>query len=404
MTIIDIAYQQLEQACKELNLSEKEINSLKNFKKITQVKIKVNGKKYTGFRIIHNNALGPGKGGIRFHPEETIDTIKSLALWMTFKCSLAGIPFGGAKGGIIVDPKKLTEQEIEVLSRGYIQKIYKHIGPHKDVPAPDVYTNSQIMAYMLDEYEKITKKHAPGVITGKPLELGGSLGRDEATARGAFYNIEETCKKLQIKNPRIVVQGFGNAGYFLAKIAKENKFKVIAVSDSKGAIYSEKGLDPEKVFEHKKQTGSVQFYENSKNITNKELLELETDILAPSAIENVITSENASDIKAKIIAEVANGPVTPEADNILRNKNIVQIPDILCNSGGVIVSYFEWIQNNTGNYWELKQVRDKLHKIIKDNFEKVYNLSKEKNIHTRTASYMIAIERVLKAMKLRNSI
>lgn len=404
MNILDIAFQQLEQACKELNLSEREIISLKNFKKIIKVKVKTNGKKYTGFRIIHNTALGPGKGGIRFHPEETIDTIKSLALWMTFKCSLAGIPFGGAKGGIIVDPKLLTEKEIEELSRNYIKKIYKHIGPHKDVPAPDIYTNSKIMAYMLDEYEKLTKTHAPGVITGKPIELGGSLGRDEATARGAFYNIRETCKKLKIKNPKIVIQGFGNAGYNLAKISKENKFKVIAVSDSKGAIYSEKGLDPEKVMEHKKQTGSVQFYNDSKNITNQELLELETDILAPAAIENVITSLNAENIKAKIVAEVANGPVTPEADNILKNKNIFQIPDILCNSGGVIVSYFEWVQNNTGDYWELKQVRDKLQKIISSNFEKVYKIHKDKKVHTRTAAYMVAIERVLKAIKLRSNL
>ena len=404
MDILNIAFKQLEQACQELNLSESEINSLKKFNKITKVKIKVHGKKYTGFRIIHNNALGPGKGGIRFHPEETIETIKSLALWMTFKCSLAGIPLGGAKGGIIVNPKKLSEQEIELLSRGYIQKIYKHIGPHKDIPAPDVYTNPKIMAYMLDEYEKIVGKHTPGVITGKPIELGGSLGRDEATARGAFYNIQEACKNLKIKSPKIVIQGFGNAGYFLAKIAKENKFKIIGLSDSKGGIYSEKGLDPEKVFEHKKITGSVENFPNSQNITNQKLLELETDILAPSAIEKVITEFNAQSIKAKIIAELANGPVTPEADNILKNKNIFQIPDILCNSGGVIVSYFEWIQNNTGNYWELKEVREKLQKIIKENFERVYKLSKEKHIHTRTASYMIAIERVLKAMKLRTNL
>lgn len=404
MDILEIAFNQLEQACKELNLTESEIDSLKKFHKITKVKIKTNGKKYTGFRILHNNALGPGKGGIRFHPEETIETIKSLALWMTFKCSLAGIPFGGAKGGIIVNPKELTEKEIEELSRGYIQKIHKHIGPHKDIPAPDVYTNPKIMAYMLDEYEKINKKHSPGVITGKPIELGGSLGRDEATARGAFYNIQEACKKFKIKSPKIVIQGFGNAGYFLAKIAKENKFKVIGVSDSKSGIYSEKGLDPEQVLEHKKQTGSVENFPNSENITNQKLLELETDILAPSAIERVITEFNAQNIKAKIIAEVANGPITPEADNILKNKNIFQIPDILCNSGGVIVSYFEWIQNNTGNYWELKNIRNKLQKIIKENFEKVYKLSKEKKVHTRTASFMIAIERVLNAMKLRTNL
>jgi glutamate dehydrogenase (NAD(P)+) len=401
MNILETAYQQLENACRELNLTEREIQSLKEFKKITKVKLKVRGKKYIGFRVIHNNALGPGKGGIRFHPEETLDTIKSLALWMTFKCSLANIPFGGAKGGIIVDTKNLSQKEIEELSRNYIKKIHKHIGPFKDIPAPDVYTNSQIMAYMLDEYEKINKKHSPGVITGKPIELGGSLGRNEATARGAFYNIQEACKKLKIKKPTIAIQGFGNAGYFLAKIANENKFKVIAVSDSKGGIYLEKGLDPDKVLEHKKQTGSVQNFLNSKNISNYDLLQLETDILAPSAIENVITEFNASEIKAKIIAEVANGPVTTEADKILNEKNILQIPDILCNSGGVIVSYFEWVQNNTGYYWELKEVQEKLKKIIKNNFEKVYKLSKEKNIHTSTAAYMIAIERVLNAMKAR---
>lgn len=400
--MIDIAFQQLEKACRELNLTEREIQSLKRFKKITKVKLKVNKKKYIGYRVIHNNALGPGKGGLRFHPEETLDTIKSLAFWMTFKCSLANLPFGGAKGGIIVDTKQLSQREIEELSRTYIKKIHKHIGPHKDIPAPDVYTNSQIMAYMLDEYEKITKTHAPGVITGKPIELGGSLGRNEATARGAFYNIQEACKKLKLKSPTIAIQGYGNAGYFLAKIAKENKFKIIAISDSKGGIYDQKGLDPDKVMEHKNQTGSVQNF--SQNITNNELLELETDILAPSAIENVITEFNAKNVKAKIIAELANGPVTTEADNILKNKNIFQIPDILCNSGGVIVSYFEWIQNNTGNYWELKEVQTKLKKIITENFSKVYNLAKEKNIHTRTAAYMIAIERVLGAMKLRSNI
>ncbi len=400
--MIDIAFQQLEKACRELNLTEREIQSLKQFKKITKVKLKVNKKKYIGYRVIHNNALGPGKGGLRFHPEETLDTIKSLAFWMTFKCSLANLPFGGAKGGIIVDTKQLSQKEIELLSRIYIKKIHKHIGPHKDIPAPDVYTNPQIMAYMLDEYEKITKTHAPGVITGKPIELGGSLGRNEATARGAFYNIQEACKKLKTKSPTIAIQGYGNAGYFLAKIAKENKFKIIAISDSKGGIYNPKGLDPDKVMEHKKQTGSVQNF--SKNITNSELLELETDVLAPSAIENVITEFNAKNIKAKIIAELANGPVTIEADNILKSKNIFQIPDILCNSGGVIVSYFEWIQNNTGNYWELKEVQTKLKKIITENFSKVYNLAKEKNIHTRTAAYMIAVERVLEAMKLRREI
>ena len=400
--MIDIAFQQLEKACRELNLTEREIQSLKQFKKITKVKLKVNKKKYIGYRVIHNNALGPGKGGLRFHPEETLDTIKSLAFWMTFKCSLANLPFGGAKGGIIVDTKQLSQKEIELLSRIYIKKIHKHIGPHKDIPAPDVYTNPQIMAYMLDEYEKITKTHAPGVITGKPIELGGSLGRNEATARGAFYNIQEACKKLKTKSPTIAIQGYGNAGYFLAKIAKENKFKIIAISDSKGGIYNPKGLDPDKVMEHKKQTGSVQNF--SKNITNSELLELETDVLAPSAIENVITEFNAKNIKAKIIAELANGPVTIEADNILKSKNIFQIPDILCNSGGVIVSYFEWIQNNTGNYWELKEVQTKLKKIITENFNKVYNLAKEKNIHTRTAAYMIAVERVLEAMKLRREI
>lgn len=400
--MIDIAFQQLEKACRELNLTEREIQSLKRFKKITKVKLKVNKKKYIGYRVIHNNALGPGKGGLRFHPEETLDTIKSLAFWMTFKCSLANLPFGGAKGGIIVDTKQLSQREIEELSRTYIKKIHKHIGPHKDIPAPDVYTNPQIMAYMLDEYEKITNTHAPGVITGKPIELGGSLGRNEATARGAFYNIQEACKKLKLKSPTIAIQGYGNAGYFLAKIAKENKFKIIAISDSKGGIYDQKGLDPDKVMEHKNQTGSVQNF--SQNITNNELLELETDILAPSAIENVITEFNAKNVKAKIIAELANGPVTTEADNILKNKNIFQIPDILCNSGGVIVSYFEWIQNNTGNYWELKEVQTKLKKIITENFSKVYNLAKEKNIHTRTAAYMIAIERVLGAMKLRSNI
>ena len=391
-----------------MKISDEALDFLKKPQRILEVSIPVlmddgSVKVFTGFRVQHNWARGPTKGGIRYHPEETLSTVKALAAWMTWKTAVMDLPYGGGKGGVICNPKELSMREKEALSRGYIRAVYDVISPYSDIPAPDVYTDPQVMAWMMDEYEMIARRREPafGVITGKPLSIGGSLGRIDATARGAAYTLREAARvtKLNLEGATIAVQGYGNAGYHMTKImGEEFKMKVVAVSDSKGGIYNPDGLNADEVLKWKKEHGSVIDFPGATNITNKELLELEVDVLAPAAIENVITKDNADNVKAKIVAEVANGPVTPEADEILYEKGVLQIPDFLCNAGGVTVSYFEWVQNITGFYWTLEEVHKRLDEKMTKAFYDVYNVSKEKKIHMRDAAYVVAVDRVYRAM------
>lgn len=359
---------------------------------------------FHGFRIQYNSALGPTKGGVRWHPEETIDTVRALAAWMTWKCALVNIPLGGAKGGIICNPKKMSEREKEYLARAYIRAIASHIGVHKDVPAPDVYTTPQIMAWMMDEYEAIVGESHPGMITGKPLSLGGSEGRGDATARGAILTVREAYKTLDTDSKgTFAVQGFGNAGQFAALLHPEilGVGKLVAVSDSKGGVYKESGINPRDIVAHKLKTGSVADFSGTSPISNEEIIELDVDVFYPAALENVITEKNAQNIKARIICELANGPTTPEADAILYAKDVHVIPDFLANAGGVTVSYFEQVQNTYNYYWSLEDVHRQLDDKMTTAYHSVYKMHKEKNVHMRLAAYMIAVSRVAEAVKLR---
>ncbi|MCK5595427.1 Glu/Leu/Phe/Val dehydrogenase [bacterium] len=359
---------------------------------------------FHGFRIQYNSALGPTKGGVRWHPEETIDTVRALAAWMTWKCALVNIPLGGGKGGIICNPKTMSEREKEYLARAYIRAIASHIGVHKDVPAPDVYTTPQIMAWMMDEYEAIVGESHPGMITGKPLSLGGSEGRGDATARGGVFTVREACKTLGISSKgTFAIQGFGNAGQFAALLHSEilEGGKLVAVSDSKGGVYNESGINPGDMVEHKLKTGSVAGFPGTSPISNKEIIELDVDVFYPSALENVITEKNAQNVKARIICELANGPTTPEADAILYAKGVHIIPDFLANAGGVTVSYFEQVQNTYNYYWSLDDVHRQLDAKMTTAYNSVYRMHKEKNVHMRLAAYMIAVSRVAEAVKLR---
>ena len=409
-----IMQQQLEETAGVMHLSSTELSLLKEPMQNVTVNIPVRmrdgkTKTFTGFRVLYNNARGPGKGGIRFHPEENIDTVKALAAWMTWKCSLADIPYGGAKGGVICDTKAMNEQELENLSRSYIRAIGRFIGPEIDVPAPDVYTTPQIMAWMMDEYSKMAGRNCFGVITGKPVEVWGSQGRGDATAMGGMYVLREAAKAkgLNLKNATIAIQGFGNAGNFAFKLSRELfGSKVVAVSDSTGGVYNKQGLDYDKCMEAKQKAGNVQGYAKADKITNEELLELGVDVLIPAAIENQITGSNADRINTKMILELANGPVTPQADKILAEKKILDLPDFLVNSGGVIVSYFEWVQNLQGYYWTADEVYKRLDTIITRSFKDVMDTQKayaKKNVkmNPRNAAYAIAVDRVLKAMKYR---
>jgi len=404
-----IAQAQLDKAAERLGMDEEMHAFLREPMRELCVSIPVKmddgaTKIFKGFRVQYNDARGPTKGGIRFHPEETIDTVRALAAWMTWKCAVADIPYGGSKGGIICNPKEMSRGEIERLSRAYVRAIGRFIGPEKDIPAPDVYTNPQIMAWMMDEYSKLMGYNVPGVITGKPIPVGGSLGRGDATARGAVYTIREAAKviDLDLKGATVAIQGYGNAGSFGAILMKELMgCKIVAVSDSKGGIYNSNGIDPKEAFEHKRKMGSVIGFEGTENITNKELLELDVDILMAAALESQITRENADRIKAKLIAEVANGPTTPEADEILYKNGKFIIPDFLCNAGGVTVSYFEWVQNTYGYYWTEEEVHKKLDEKVIKAFHDVYEMAKKKNVDNRTAAYMVAVNRVSEAVKIR---
>lgn len=361
-------------------------------------------KVFSGYRVQYNNARGPCKGGLRFHPEETIDTVRALAAWMTWKTAVVDIPLGGGKGGVVCNPKELSELELERLSRGYMRKIAHFIGPDLDVPAPDVYTTPQVMAWMLDEYEAITGRSGKGVITGKPLELGGSPGRHDATARGGMYTLREAANKLglDLGQATAAIQGFGNAGMHAHELLSSLfRTTVVAVSDSKGAIYNPTGLDVKAVSEHKLARGSVAGFPGAKSISNEDLLELEVDVLVPSALENVITNENAHKIRAKVIAELANGPTSPEADQVLHERGIVVIPDFLCNAGGVTVSYFEQVQNGGMDRWKLEMIHKRLDETMTAAFNEVWETRERMQVHSRLAAYLVAVRRVAEACTLR---
>lgn len=359
---------------------------------------------FNGYRVQYNDARGPAKGGIRFHPDETIDTVRALAAWMTWKTAVADIPLGGGKGGVICNPREMSTGELERLSRGYIRAVAPYIGLRRDVPAPDVNTNPQVMAWMLDEFEKIRGYQEPGVITGKPLELGGSAGRGAATAMGGVIAIREAARVIGLEThlATCAIQGYGNVGSFAHKLAVEVLgLKVVAVSDEFGAIYNAQGLDPEAVSTHIRRNGRLQGFENAETITNDELLELDVDILAPAAIENQLTGHNAHNIKAEIIAEFANGPTTPDADEIFNEKGIYIIPDFLCNAGGVIVSYFEMVQNGYHFYWTESEVNERLDQKMTQAFRAVHTMASEMGVPNRVAAYLVAVNRVAQAARLR---
>ncbi|MGA2238128.1 MAG: Glu/Leu/Phe/Val dehydrogenase [Candidatus Bathyarchaeia archaeon] len=407
----EAALRQLDMAAKKLNLDTGIHEMLKHPMRVIIVNIPVamddgSMRIFTGYRVRYNDALGPTKGGIRYHPDLTVDEVIALAAWMTWKTAVTGLPLGGGKGGIRCNPKEMSKAELERLTRGFARAIAKFIGPSTDVPAPDVYTDAQTMAWIMDEYSEIVGHAAPGVVTGKPVNVGGSLGRSEATSRGLMYVVIEAAKHLRInlKNATVAVQGYGNVGYHAARLLHEIGCKIIAVSDSRGGAYDPNGLDPMKVLEHKNRTGSVTDYPRSTHITNEQLLELECDILIPAALENAVTETNAAKIRAKIVAEGANGPVTPGADEILLNKRVFVIPDILANSGGVIVSYFEQVQNQMNFYWTEDEVRSRLENRITDAFKNVLNIAREHNVDMRTAAYMVAVRRVGGAILARKSI
>jgi len=361
-------------------------------------------KVFHGFRVQYNDARGPTKGGIRYHPEETIDTVRALAAWMTWKTAVVDIPLGGGKGGIICNPKELSERELERLSRAYIRQVGRLLGEEIDVPAPDVYTTPQIMAWMMDEYSFMRGYNVPGVITGKPIPLGGSRGRGDATARGGMYCTREAGKALGIdlQGAATAIQGYGNAGQFAHILGQELLgLKVVAVSDSRGGIYQPDGLDPEAVIAHKRETGSVVGFPGAETITNAELLELDVVVLVPAALENQITAANVDNIKARIVSELANGPTTPEADEILYKNDIYVIPDFLCNAGGVTVSYFEQVQNAYDYYWDLETVQERLDKKMTAAFHAVHETAQKHGVHNRMGAYIVAVSRVAEACKLR---
>ncbi|HEY6250415.1 MAG TPA: Glu/Leu/Phe/Val dehydrogenase [Candidatus Angelobacter sp.] len=403
-----IAMQQFETAAEKLKLESGMREVLRSPRRALSLHLPIkmdNGavKVFEGFRVQHNNSRGPCKGGIRYHPNVTFDEVQALASWMTWKCATVNIPFGGAKGGIICDPKDLSRNELERLTRRYAYEISDFIGPDRDIPAPDVYTDAQVMAWIMDTYSMTHGHSVPGVVTGKPTFLGGSLGRHEATARGCIHVIRYACeaKKINPKKATTAIQGFGNAGSIAAELLHNLGMKVIAVSDSNGGILNPKGLDIPKVIAHKTKTGSVAKFPGSKAISSTAVLELECDVLVPAALENQITMANAHQIKARIVAEAANGPTTPGADRILFANDVLVIPDILANAGGVTVSYFEWVQDLQELFWDVEEVNRKLEKIMARAFTDVHSSSKQYKVDMRTGAYILAIDRVVKATESR---
>src|SRR5829696_5416093 len=358
---------------------------------------------FTGYRVQHNVGRGPAKGGLRYHQDVTLDEVKALAMWMTWKCAVVGIPYGGGKGGVVVDPKKLSRREVENLTRRFATEISVLIGPERDIPAPDVNTNAQTMAWIMDTYSMHVGYTVPGVVTGKPIALGGSEGRNEATARGTVFCIEEAAKHLGIEldKAKVAIQGFGNAGSIAAQLIAAEKATVVAVSDSTGGIHNPNGLDINRVIAWKQEHGTVQGFPGSKDITNAAILEVECDILIPAALENQITERNAGNVKARLIAEAANGPTTPEADQILFKNSKFMIPDILCNAGGVTVSYFEWVQDLNRDHWSERVVNEKLKEIMVRAFSETLAIARREQINMRTAAYLLAVQRVADATAMR---
>jgi glutamate dehydrogenase (NADP+) len=414
-SLYEDALHHLTKAAKYIKMDPEPLMRLQHCSSMMEVSVPVrmdNGalEIFTGYRVHHNHVRGPTKGGIRFHPKVHLDEIKALAFWMTIKCAVMGLPYGGAKGGIIVDAKKLSHLEIERLSRSYISQIADFIGPQTDILAPDVYTNAMVMGWMMDEYSKIKRVYSPGVVTGKPIGLGGSLGREAATGRGIYYCIKELEKKRGWDPTKIsiAVQGFGNVGKNIALLLHQDGYKIVAVSDSKGGIYHENGFDIASLVQAKNETQKVEgvycegtvceLIDGVKHITNEQLLALDVDILIPAALESVINISNVNDIKTLIIVEGANGPITSEAAEILSGKEVIIIPDILANAGGVTVSYFEWVQNRTGVYWSEQEINEKLQKIMVEEFNHIYDLMIHKKITMRIAAYVHALGRLDAAM------
>lgn len=406
MSIFTHAIRQLDEAASKLGLSQEIVAQLKQPDHTYEFDIPVamdNGsqKIFKGYRVQFNNSRGPYKGGIRYHLQVDLDEVKALAFWMAIKTAVADIPMGGGKGGVAVDPKALSKTELEKLSRGWVRAMAPHIGPRVDVPAPDVNTTPEIMAWMVGEYEKITNDTTCATFTGKPIHAGGSEGRSEATGQGGYYVLHELAAKLNLnpKSTRVVVQGTGNVGYNFALLAYQAGYRIVGMSDSRGGVYSPDGLNPEQVMEAKKEKGSVAAYEGGIKVSNEEILEQECDVLVPAALENQITRENAGSIKARVVLELANGPTTPEADEILWQKKIYVVPDVLANSGGVTVSYFEWDQNLKNEHWSEAEVLAKLEPIMKKAFQEIWKAHEEQGVDLRTAAFMVAVMRLVVAMR-----
>ncbi|MDU7474919.1 MAG: Glu/Leu/Phe/Val dehydrogenase [Paenibacillus macerans] len=359
-------------------------------------------KVFTGYRAQHNDAVGPTKGGVRFHPDVTEEEVKALSLWMSIKCGIVNLPYGGGKGGVVCDPRTMSLRELEALSRGYVRAVSQIVGPTKDIPAPDVYTNSQVMAWMLDEYSRIREFDSPGFITGKPVVLGGSLGRESSTALGVTIVLQEAAKKagMTVEGSRVIIQGFGNAGGYLAKFLHDAGAVIVGIADARGALYNPKGLDILELLDRRDSFGTVSHLFPDR-ITNRELLVQDCDILIPAAIENQITEENAPDIKAKLLVEAANGPTTYAATEILTKRGVLIVPDVLASAGGVVVSYFEWVQNNQGYYWTLEEINKKLADILTAAFETVYRTSRLRGVNMRLAAYIVGLKRMTEAVKWR---
>lgn len=407
------AQNQVKKACDKLGLEKSVYELLKEPQRIIEISIPVkmdNGEVavFKGYRAAHNDAIGPTKGGIRFHPAVTSDEVKALSIWMTFKCQVTGIPYGGAKGGVTVDVNKLSERELEQLSRGYVRGLYKYLGEKIDIPAPDVNTNGKIMSYMLDEYIKLTGNQSLGTFTGKPVEWGGSKGRTEATGYGVAIVTQKSCEKMNLKlsDAKIAVQGFGNVGSFTVKCLEDLGAKAVALGEydrNKGtyALYNENGLSYKELKAFKEKNGTLLNYDKAKVISLEEFFKLDLDVLIPAALENAIDETVAQSIKAKIVVEAANGPTTPKADEILKDKGITVLPDILSNAGGVTVSYFEWVQNLQGYYWSEKEVAEKEKIAMENAFEAIWNIAEEEGVTHREAAYLLSIKKIATAMKLR---
>lgn len=403
-----MAQRQLDEVSQLIGLNESLHGYLRQPKRVLEVSVPVHMddggvRMFTGYRVQHNMARGPGKGGIRFHPDVTLDEVKALAMWMTWKCALVNLPFGGAKGGVICDPKHMSMSELENLTRRFTSEISIIIGPEKDIPAPDVYTTPQMMAWIMDTFSMQHGYSIPGVVTGKPVAIGGSLGRDKATARGCAYVVDEAMEELgkEIEGATVSIQGFGNAGMYAAQLMSERGYRVVAVSDSLGGVANDKGLDVKQLIAHKSETGSVVGFTGGERADNREVLEFDCDVLVPAALEKVITRENAPRVRAQIVAEAANGPTLPDADDILFDRGIMVLPDILANAGGVTVSYFEWVQDLQANFWEEDEINERLKRKMTRAFRETHEQAKRHGVSMRKGAYCVAVARVADATKLR---